>query len=71
MSDGGKGSKQRPCDREKFGDNYDVIWTKDVKEEAQKKHKAELAESNKRLTLHGSLSDALDRPDKERKRKGK
>jgi len=28
MSDGGKGSKQRPTDFEKFSDNYDQIFGK-------------------------------------------
>jgi hypothetical protein len=26
MSDGGKGSKQRPTDKKKFGENYDRIF---------------------------------------------
>ena len=34
MSDGGKGSKQRPTDRLKFDQNYDRIFgNKDKKEE--------------------------------------
>jgi len=28
MSDGGKGSKQRPTDKKKYGDNWDVIFGK-------------------------------------------
>jgi hypothetical protein len=28
MSDGGKGSKQRPTDKQKFDENYDKIFGK-------------------------------------------
>ena len=33
MSDGGKGSKQRPTDKKKYDDNYDKIFGKKKKEE--------------------------------------
>jgi len=36
MSDGGKGSKQRPTDREKFDQNWDNIFGKKKKTEQQK-----------------------------------
>ena len=32
MSDGGKGSKQRPTDKAKFDANYDAIFRKSPKE---------------------------------------
>ena len=32
MSDGGKGSKQRPTDRKKFDENYDRIFGNKQKE---------------------------------------
>ena len=32
MSDGGKGSKQRPTDRKKFEENFDRIFDKKKKE---------------------------------------
>ena len=35
MSDGGKGSKQRPTDKKKYDDNYDKIFGK--KKEEKKK----------------------------------
>ena len=35
MSDGGKGSKQRPTDKKKYDDNYDKIFGK--KKEDKKK----------------------------------
>lgn len=31
MSDGGKGSKQRPTDKQKFDENYDRIFGKPKK----------------------------------------
>ena len=33
MSDGGKGSSQRPTDKKKYDDNYDKIFGKKKKEE--------------------------------------
>ena len=33
MSDGGKGSKQRPTDKKKYDDKYDKIFGKKKKEE--------------------------------------
>jgi hypothetical protein len=33
MSDGGKGSKQRPTDKDKYNDNYEKIFGKKKKEE--------------------------------------
>jgi hypothetical protein len=36
MSDGGKGSKQRPTDKEKFDQNWDNIFGKKKKTEAEK-----------------------------------
>jgi len=41
MSDGGKGSKQRPTDRQKFEENFERIFgTKKVKENGQSKTKS-------------------------------
>lgn len=37
MSDGGKGSKQRPTDKKKYDDNYDKIFGK--KKEEKKKQR--------------------------------
>ena len=43
MSDGGKGSTQRPMDREKFEENFDRIFrwrnVKEIKEYNQQKRK--------------------------------
>ena len=33
MSDGGKGSKQRPTDKQQFDENYDKIFGKKPKED--------------------------------------
>jgi hypothetical protein len=33
MSDGGKGSSQRPTDKKKYDENYDKIFGKKKKEE--------------------------------------
>jgi len=33
MSDGGKGSKQRPTDKDKYNENYEKIFGKKKKEE--------------------------------------
>jgi hypothetical protein len=33
MSDGGKGSKQRPTDKDKYNENYERIFGKKKKEE--------------------------------------
>lgn len=33
MSDGGKGSKQRPTDKKKFDENYDRIFGKPKKKD--------------------------------------
>lgn len=33
MSDGGKGSKQRPTDKDKYNENYDRIFGKKKKDE--------------------------------------
>jgi len=35
MSDGGKGSKQRPTDKKKFDENYDKIFGNKQKERKQ------------------------------------
>jgi len=41
MGDGGKGSKQRPTDRQKFEENFDRIFgTKKVKENGKDKTKS-------------------------------
>ena len=37
MSDGGKGSKQRPTDRKKFDEGYDRIWGNKNKEKKYNK----------------------------------
>ena len=37
MSDGGKGSKQRPTDRQKFEENFDRIFGKKKDEQTDKK----------------------------------
>jgi len=36
MSDGGKGSKQRPTDKKKFDENYDRIFGQKKKKEKVK-----------------------------------
>jgi len=40
MSDGGKGSKQRPTDKKKFDENYDKIFGNKQKEKEMQKVKA-------------------------------
>ena len=37
MSDGGKGSKQRPTDKKKYDDNYDKIFGKKKEEKKENK----------------------------------
>jgi len=37
MSDGGKGSSQRPTDKKKYDDNYDKIFGKKKEEKKENK----------------------------------
>ena len=49
MSDGGKGSKQRPTDQQKFNDNWELIFGKKPKESPKEINTGELPDSQNDL----------------------
>ena len=56
MSDGGKGSKRRPTNEQKYIDNYDRIFNKDkddtpTKPEGTINHKKNLQQAQKRRRI--------------------